>query len=59
MGRELEFLIYRAADEDISVNAVIKDETIWLPRSAMAELFFSLCKHWCNLTVAYRVSMFA
>ena len=31
--------MYRAADEDVSVNAVIKDETIWLTQSAMAELF--------------------
>ena len=31
--------MYRAADEDISVNAVIKDETIWLTQKAMANLF--------------------
>lgn len=31
--------MYRAADEDVSVNAVIKDETIWLTQRAMAELF--------------------
>lgn len=36
---EFPFLIYRSADEDISVNAVIKDETIWLTQKAMAELF--------------------
>ena len=39
MNREFQFLIYRAEDEDVSVNAVIKDETIWLTQSAMAELF--------------------
>ena len=39
MNQEFEFLMYRAADEDVSVNAVIKDETIWLTQSAMAELF--------------------
>lgn len=39
MNQEFEFLIYRAADEDVSVNAVVKDETIWLTQSAMAELF--------------------
>lgn len=33
------FLIYNAADENISVNAVIKDETIWLNQKSMAELF--------------------
>ncbi len=39
MNQEFEFLMYRAADEDVSVNAVIKDETIWLTQKAMAELF--------------------
>ena len=39
MNQEFEFLMYRAADEDVSVNAVVKDETIWLTQSAMAELF--------------------
>lgn len=39
MSQEFQFLMYRAADEDVSVNAVIKDETIWLTQNAMAELF--------------------
>lgn len=39
MDQNFEFLMYRAADEDISVNAIVKDETIWLTQSAMAELF--------------------
>lgn len=39
MSQEFQFLMYRAADEDVSVNAVIKDETIWLTQKAMAELF--------------------
>lgn len=39
MGREFEFLMYRSAEEDVSVNAVIKDETVWLTQKAMAELF--------------------
>ena len=36
---QFKFLIYRAAEEDVSVNAIIKDETIWLTQKAMAELF--------------------
>jgi len=36
---QLKFLIYRSADGDVSVNAIIKDETIWLTQKAMAELF--------------------
>jgi hypothetical protein len=39
MNREFRFLIYRSAEEDVSVGAVVKDETIWLTQKAMAELF--------------------
>ena len=39
MNNEFHFLIYRSSEEDVSVNAVIKDETIWLTQKAMAELF--------------------
>lgn len=39
MDKELKYLIYSTPDEDISVNAIIKDETIWLTQKAMAELF--------------------
>jgi hypothetical protein len=39
MKRQLQFLIYRSAGEDISVNAVIRDESIWLTQKAMSELF--------------------
>lgn len=39
MNKELQFLLYRATNEDVTANAVIKDETIWLAQKAMAELF--------------------
>ncbi|NLO46296.1 MAG: virulence RhuM family protein [Clostridiales bacterium] len=39
MNNDLQFLLYQSADEEVSVNAVIKDETIWLTQNAMAELF--------------------
>lgn len=39
MNKEFQFLIYRSAEEDASINAVIKDETIWLTQKSMAELF--------------------
>lgn len=39
MPENFEFLIYRSAEEDVSVNAVIKDESIWLTQKGMAELF--------------------
>lgn len=39
MRNELEFLIYTTPLEEIYINAVVKDETIWLTQKAMAELF--------------------
>lgn len=39
MNREFQFLVYRSANEDVSVSAIIKDETIWLTQKGMAELF--------------------
>lgn len=39
MPNNFEFLIYNSVEGDVSVNAVIKDETIWLTQKAMAQLF--------------------
>lgn len=40
MNRErFDFLIYRNGEENISVNAVVHDESIWLTQKAMSELF--------------------
>jgi len=39
MNNDFQFLIYQSAGEDVSVHAVIKDETIWLSQKAMADLF--------------------
>ena len=39
MANEFNFLVYSTPDSDIKVNAVIKDETIWLTQKSMAELF--------------------
>ena len=39
MDKQLEFLIYQSADEDVSVNAMIHEDTIWLTQRAMGELF--------------------
>lgn len=39
MNKEISFLIYRSALEDVSVEAIIKDDTIWLNQQAMAEIF--------------------
>lgn len=39
MSNDFRFLIYESAEEDVSVNAVIKDEDVWLSQRGMAELF--------------------
>ncbi len=39
MDKEIKFLIYNAADENVAVNAVVKDESIWLTQKALGELF--------------------
>ncbi len=39
MSKELQFLIYRTQHEEVKVNVVIRDETIWLTQKAMATLF--------------------
>ena len=36
---EFNFLIYSTPDKDIKINAIIKDDTIWITQKAMAELF--------------------
>ena len=39
MEKDFRFLIYRSAEEDVSIDAVVKDETIWFTQKGMAELF--------------------
>lgn len=39
MEQNFQFLIYRSAEEDVSVNAIVKDESIWLTTGQMAILF--------------------
>lgn len=53
MESDFRFLIYRSAEEDGSVNAIIKDETVWLTQKGMAELFHvqsaAISKHLSNI----------
>ncbi len=37
--KEISFLMYTIEERDITVNAILKDETIWLSQKGMAELF--------------------
>lgn len=50
---DFKFLMYRSEDESVSINAVIKDESIWLTQKAMAELFDvgvpAISKHLSNI----------
>ena len=39
MENDFRFLIYKSEEEDVSVDAVVKDESIWLSQKGMAELF--------------------
>ena len=53
MSKALQFLIYNTPQEDIKVNVVMRDETIWLTQKAMAELFDNLD---AIISVGYRVN---
>lgn len=35
----VNFILYNDISENISVNIILKDETIWLTQKSMAELF--------------------
>lgn len=39
MTQEMMFLLYHIEDEEVSVNVIVQDETIWLTQKAMGELF--------------------
>ena len=39
MNSEFQFLVYHSAQEDVTVNAIVREETIWLTQKAIAELF--------------------
>lgn len=53
MENDFNFLVYQTAQEHVSVNALVKDETIWLTQKAMAELFYvdksSISRHLKNI----------
>lgn len=39
MNKEFQFLIYNTPQENVKVDVVVKDESIWLTQKAMASLF--------------------
>lgn len=53
INQEMQFLIYRSDEDDVSVNAVIRNEDIWVTQKGMAELFgvnvSSVSRHLSNI----------
>ena len=51
--KDIQFLIYRSADDEVSINPLVKDENIWLTQKNMAELFEvgipAIAKHLQNI----------
>ena len=41
IDRELEMILYSTPESDVTVSAIIEEETLWLSQNAMAELFDS------------------
>jgi len=39
MSKDFRFLMYHSDEGDVSINAVVQDETVWLTQKGMAELF--------------------
>jgi hypothetical protein len=39
MDKEIQFLMYSTPQGDVNVEAVVRDETLWLTQKAMAQLF--------------------
>lgn len=37
--KQISYVLYNADEEDVKVNALLKDESIWLTQKSMAELF--------------------
>lgn len=53
MNNEFKFLIYSSPEEQIKVDVVVKDETVWLTQKAMSALFDvgvpAISKHLSNI----------
>ncbi len=51
--QNFNFLLYKSAEGDVSVNALIQDEMVWLTQKAMGELFGvetpAISKHLSNI----------
>jgi hypothetical protein len=39
MSKESQFILYTSPNGAVSVEVILKDETVWLTQKALAELF--------------------
>jgi len=39
MKKEIQFILYNTPEENIKIEAVVKDDTLWLTQKAMSQLF--------------------
>ena len=53
MNKQVRFLVYKSLEGKVSVNALVRDESIWLTQKEMAELFdvnkSSISRHLRNI----------
>ena len=53
MNKQVHFLVYKSLEGKVSVNALVRDESIWLTQKEMAELFdvnkSSISRHLKNI----------
>ena len=53
LNKQMEMVLYHSDEGDVSVDAYIKDESIWITQKAMAELFGvnvpNISKHLSNI----------
>lgn len=39
MNKEIQFILYSTPQDDVKIEAVVKDDTLWLTQKAMSQLF--------------------
>lgn len=53
MNKQMHYVLYHSDESDVSVNAVVQNDSIWVTQKAMAELFnvnlSSISRHLKNI----------
>jgi hypothetical protein len=53
MKKEIQFILYNTPQENVKIEAVVKDDTLWLTQKAMSQLFgvqvLAISKHLKNI----------